>query len=111
VTEYEDAWLVPFNTRTYLDGGPPPTGLLPSAAVVPKYADVAPHYPPNALPVEEYLRRVRRGEMAWSSPPPDRVTYYAKISERAPRTRPKGLLRRRLVNGRLIDERFVSSLR
>jgi len=95
VTEYDDAWVVPFNTRSDLNGGPPPTGLLPAAAVVPKDSDVAPHYPPTALPVE-YLARVRSGEMSWTAPPPDRITYFAKVSERAPRSRPKGLLRRRL---------------
>lgn len=110
VREYDDAWLVPFNTRTYLDGGPPPTGLLPAAAVVPKDSNVAPHYSPTALSVGDYLAKVRSGEMKWASPPVDRVTYYARISERAPRARPKGLLRRRLVGGTLLDERFVGSL-
>jgi Immunity protein 35 len=69
VSEYDDAWLVPFNTRTYLDGGPPPTGLLPSAVLVPKDRRVPPHYPPTALPVAEYLAKVRDGEMHWSSLP------------------------------------------
>lgn len=110
VSEYDDAWLVPFNTRRYLEGGPPPTGLLPSAALVPKDRRIPPHYPPTFLPVEEYLAKVRTGEMTWSSPPPDTVTYYAKISETSPRSNPKGLLRRCRVDGRLVDERFVRTL-
>ncbi len=111
VTEYEDAWLVPFNTRAYLEGGPPPTGLLPSAALVPKDSRIPPHYPPTALPVENYLARVRSGEMSWSSPPPDKVAYYAKIGTAGSRSDPKGLLRRRRMDGHLIDERFVRSLK
>lgn len=111
VTEFEDAWLVPFNTRRYLEGGSPPTGLLPSAALVPKDNRIPPHYPPTALPVENYLAKARSGEMPWSSPPPDKVTYYAKIGTTGSRSDPKGLLRRRRVDGRLIDERFVRSLK
>jgi hypothetical protein len=109
VTEYGTAWLVPFNTRTYLEGGVPSAGALPSAVLVPKDRSIPPHYPPTAWPVEQYLAKVRSGESSWSTPPPDMVIYYARVSQSAPRD-PKGLLRRRRVNGLLFDERFVKSL-
>lgn len=65
MTEYETAWLVPFNSRIYVETGNPVKFLMPGACLVPKDGVVAPHFPPPALPVEEYLDKVWSGEMDW----------------------------------------------
>lgn len=65
VTEYEAAWLVPFNSRAYVETGNPVKFLMPGACLVPKDDAVDPHFPPTALPVTEYLDKVRSGEMNW----------------------------------------------
>ncbi|MQA13424.1 MAG: hypothetical protein GEV09_04395 [Pseudonocardiaceae bacterium] len=111
VGDYTSGWSVPFNTRIYLDGGPPPTGVIPSVIIVPKDGETAPHFAPTALPVAEYMRWVHDGEMQWSRLPEDFVTYFAKVSDRHPRSNPRGIARRRMVNGHLIDEAFTRNLR
>lgn len=111
VGDYDDGWSVPFNTKTYLDGGPPPTGLIPSVAIVPKDGETAPHFAPTALSVAEYMRRVRDGQMQWAQLPDDLVTYFAKVSDQHPRTNPRGVARRRMVAGRVVDEAFTRNLR
>lgn len=65
VIEYEIAWLVPFNTQEFLVTGEPFDGLLPNALVVPKDPAVAPHVPPTAIDVPEYLEEVRSGSSTW----------------------------------------------
>ncbi|MBK0866306.1 hypothetical protein INP57_05770 [Saccharopolyspora sp. HNM0986] len=57
--EYGTAWLVPFNSRTYVETGNPVKFLVPGACLAPKDVAIAPHFPPSALPVEEYLDKVR----------------------------------------------------
>jgi hypothetical protein len=111
VGDYRNAWSVPFNTKRYLSGGPPPTGLLPNIAVVPKNGVADPHFAPTSIPVREYLQRVQDGEMQWAKLPADLVTYFARISDRYPRSNPRGIARRRLINGRVTDEDFTRNLR
>jgi hypothetical protein len=65
ITEYSTAWLVPFNTRSFLETGNPMTSLVPSAVLVPKDERIQAHIPPSAYPVEEYLDKVRSGEWQW----------------------------------------------
>ena len=65
ITEYNVAWLVPFNSRAYLVTGDPVEFVLPGACVVPKDAAVQAHFPPTYLPVEEYLEKVSSGDMTW----------------------------------------------
>jgi hypothetical protein len=65
VMEYEIAWLVPFNTQKFLVTGEPFDGLLPNAVIVPKNSAVAPHTPPTAIDVPEYLEKVESGSMNW----------------------------------------------
>lgn len=43
--------------------------------------------------------------------PPDNVFYYAKIDETHPRTDPRGIVRRRVVDGTAHDEAFTRNLR
>ena len=66
VAEYDSAWLVPFNSRAYITTGDPVEFLLPGACLVPKDEAVHPHFPPTHLPVDEYLEKVRAGEMSWA---------------------------------------------
>lgn len=68
VAEHENAWAVPFNTRSFLEGGPPTNALVPSVIIVPKNGARS-HYAPTALRVSDYLEKVRSGDMPWSAEP------------------------------------------
>src|SRR5438874_13322965 len=66
VTEYEQAWLVPFNTRAYVEDGDITAALVPSVVAVPNDGSPA-HVPPSAIPVEEYFSDVASGRRGWLS--------------------------------------------
>lgn len=65
ISEYEVAWLVPFNTKEYLETRDPTHAMIPSAVLVPKDRTIRPHYPPSAIDVPVYLARVASGELPW----------------------------------------------
>jgi hypothetical protein len=65
VTEYSTAWLVPFNTKSFIEGGDIDSAMIPSAVLVPKDPAFDPHYPPTAIDVPEYLEMIEQGEMQW----------------------------------------------
>lgn len=59
----------------------------------------------TAVPVADF-------ESELGSPPnPPTVTYYAKIDETHPRTEPRGLVRRRIVDAVAHEEAFTRNLR
>jgi len=111
VEEYSNAWSVPFNTKTYLDGGPPSACLASTVGVVPKDSSIGPHFLPASMSVADYLGQVREGVMNWAQLPEGLVTYFARVSEQRPRSSPRGIARRRVVNGRVIDEAFTRNLK
>lgn len=64
-TDYGEAWLVPFNSQRFLDGGDPIDMILPGGVLVPKDPRYPAHFPPTAFPIPEYLAMLRSGEMSW----------------------------------------------
>ncbi|MBE1579700.1 YrhB domain-containing protein [Amycolatopsis roodepoortensis] len=64
IEEYPTAWTVPFASEHFINSGDVNYALAPSVLLVPKDGSTA-HYPPTAIPVEEYLADVASGRTKW----------------------------------------------
>lgn len=64
-TDYGEAWLIPFNSKRYLDSGDPLYIFLPGAILVPKDRQHRAHVPPSAFDIPRYLDLLRSGEISW----------------------------------------------
>lgn len=64
VHQHGIAWIVPYNTRAYLEHGDFEKCLFPSGIVVPTDGGQA-HYAPGVPPFDEYVDAVQRGEWHW----------------------------------------------
>jgi hypothetical protein len=63
--EHGIAWVIPFNSRRFLEAGESDYEMIPNLLVVPKDASPA-HFAPSAEPLEEYLAAVAAGLRPWS---------------------------------------------
>jgi hypothetical protein len=68
VTRHPIGWVVPFNTRRYLESQDLAAAAAPSIVVVPGDGSPA-HFPPSAVPVDRYLTAVAAGEIGWGQLP------------------------------------------
>jgi hypothetical protein len=68
VAEHDNAWAVPFGSRSFVEDGDRTHLLVPSVVVVPK-GDAPAHYAPSAMSVADYLAAVASGARSWRRPP------------------------------------------
>jgi hypothetical protein len=71
VAEHDNAWAVPFNSKSFIEDGDPTHAMIPSLVVVPKDGASA-HYAPTGMPVADYLADVSSGSRPWKRPPSPR---------------------------------------
>ncbi|MEQ0562291.1 YrhB domain-containing protein [Amycolatopsis sp. NEAU-NG30] len=64
IEEYPTAWVVPFASEYFVQSGDINYALIPNMVLVPKDGSAA-HYPPSAIPVEQYLADVASGRTKW----------------------------------------------
>jgi hypothetical protein len=110
--ELDNAFAFSINTARYFETGDRAHGLMTGAVIVPK--DRSPvHWAPTAVPVEEYLHKVRTGESWWSGTgahPKTSVRYRGKVDPADPNRKIGGLLRSRTIGSETIDESFTRDL-
>ncbi|QRP49259.1 YrhB domain-containing protein [Amycolatopsis sp. FDAARGOS 1241] len=68
VVQHPAGWLVPFNTRRYLETEDFAVAAVPNLVMVPGDGSPA-HFPPSAVPVDRYLEAVTAGEIGWGQLP------------------------------------------
>jgi hypothetical protein len=68
VMRHAAGWLVPFNTRQYLETEDFAVAAVPNLIMVPGDGSPA-HFPPSAVPVDRYLDAVAAGEIGWGQLP------------------------------------------
>ena len=68
VMRHPAGWLVPFNTRQYLETEDFAVAAVPNLIMVPGDGSPA-HFPPSAIPVDRYLDAIASGEIAWGQLP------------------------------------------
>lgn len=112
-SEYGPAYVFSFNTERFFETRHPFDGILLCVVVVPKDG-APPHWPPQAERTDVYLDKVANGEMWWSNDGAGvnaTVTYWGVVDPADPDRIIGGVMRRRTVGDRTVDESFRRDLR
>lgn len=110
--ECSNSYIFIVNAARYFETRDSATGLAVSTVIVPK-VDFPPHWAPELWSGTEYVKKVARGEMWWSTSGTDTeipVTYWGKVDPADPDRLIGGVVRRRMADGRAVDEAFTRDL-